>query len=112
VKIEEEHKVFSLRKALYGLYQAPWAWNAKLDETLIAFGFSKCPFEPAIYARRVDGKQVVIGVYVDDLIVSRASREDIKHFKSEMAKVFHMSDLGLLHYYLGIEVQQVPVAFL
>jgi hypothetical protein len=31
---------------------------------------------------------------------------NIKKFKLEMAKVFSMSDLGLLHYYLGIEVIQ------
>jgi hypothetical protein len=93
VETREEHKVFRLRKALYGLHQAPRAWNAKLDETLIAFGFSKCSSEPAIYDRRVDGKHVVIGVYVDDLMVTGNNREDIKQFKSEMAKVFHMSDL-------------------
>jgi hypothetical protein len=27
-------------------------------------------------------------------------------FKAEMAMVFNMSELGLLHYYLGIEVKQ------
>jgi hypothetical protein len=33
-----------------------------------------------------------------------ARSEDIQQFKAEMSKAFKMSDLGLLHYYLGIEV--------
>jgi len=45
-------------------------------------------------------------VYVDDLIISGPNVEDIKRFKSEMKEKFSMSDLGLLSYYLGIEVKQ------
>ena len=48
----------------------------------------------------------MVGVYVDDLVIIGASCEDIKQFKKEMADVFKMSDLGLLRYYLGIEVRQ------
>jgi hypothetical protein len=35
----EEHKVLKLKKALYGLRQAPRAWNAKLDNSLLSLGF-------------------------------------------------------------------------
>jgi hypothetical protein len=44
-------------------------------------------------------------VYIDDLIVTGAGRRDIDDFKVEMKKMFRMSDLGLLTYYLGIEVE-------
>ncbi|KAF0888371.1 hypothetical protein E2562_014193 [Oryza meyeriana var. granulata] len=42
-----EDKVLRLDKALYGLRQAPRAWNAKLDETLVALGFSHSASEHA-----------------------------------------------------------------
>jgi hypothetical protein len=43
---------------------------------------------------------------VDDLIITGTNCEDIKLFKEEMATVFKMTDLGLLKYYMGIEVRQ------
>jgi hypothetical protein len=36
---ELEHKVLRLKKALYGLCQAPRAWNAKLNDSLLSLGF-------------------------------------------------------------------------
>ena len=47
-----------------------------------------------------------MGVYVDDLIISGLGVNDIRQFKLEMKKKFSMSDLGILSYYLGIEVKQ------
>jgi hypothetical protein len=49
---------------------------------------------------------LLVGVYVDDLIISGPYVKDISVFKNEMKKKFSMSDLGLLSYYLGIEVKQ------
>jgi hypothetical protein len=50
--------------------------------------------------------QLVVGVYVDDLIITGSYRDNIRSFKEEMAATFKMSDLDLLHYYLDIEVKQ------
>jgi hypothetical protein len=102
----QEHKVLKLHKALYGLHQAPRAWNQKLYEKLVALGFVKCPSEHAIYCRGSGADRLVVGVYVDDLVITGANNNNIKKFKVQMASVFKMSDLGLLTYYLGIEVKQ------
>jgi hypothetical protein len=45
----KEGKVLRLRRALYGLQQAPRAWNAKLDSTLKRMNFGQSPHEEAIY---------------------------------------------------------------
>jgi heterodisulfide reductase subunit B len=99
-------KVLKLKKALYGLRQAPRAWNAKLDEELIDLGFERSKLEHAVYKRRSKGSFLLVGVYVDDLIISGPNVSDITRFKTEMRRRFSMSDLGLLSYYLGIEVKQ------
>jgi hypothetical protein len=46
-----------------------------------------------------------VDVYVDDLIIMGESDQELDLFKNEM-KVFWMSNLGALSYYLGIEVKQ------
>ena len=103
---KDSSKVLKLRKALYGLRQAPRAWNAKLDATLAALGFTRCPQEHGVYRRGDSSSFLLIGVYVDDLVITGTSTVEIAKFKLQMKQEFEMSDLGLLSYYLGIEVQQ------
>ena len=66
----EEHRMLRLRKVLYGLRQAPRAWNAKLDVTLGELRFQRCATEHALYTRRWGKEELIVGVYVDDLIVT------------------------------------------
>jgi hypothetical protein len=47
-------------------------------------------------------------MYVDDLIITRNSDDHIEQVKKELHAGFKMTYLGLLHYYLGIEVFQHP----
>jgi hypothetical protein len=44
-----EGMVLHLHKALYGLWQAPRAWNAKLDDTLASLGFQRSSSEHGVY---------------------------------------------------------------
>lgn len=43
-------------------------------------------------------------VYVDDLIVFRNDSADLITSSKYMSSCFHMKDLGVLKYFLGIEV--------
>nr|GEZ64522.1 ribonuclease H-like domain, reverse transcriptase, RNA-dependent DNA polymerase [Tanacetum cinerariifolium] len=99
-------KVYRLIKALYGLRQAPRAWNIKLDNTLKSLDFKKCALEQAIYMKASKDSLLLVGVYVDDLIITGTPKREIDKFKAQMEEKFEMSDLGLLAYYLGIEVTQ------
>lgn len=49
---------------------------------------------------------LIVGVYVDDLLVTGTSIEVVNEFKHQMNEQFEMNDLGKLSYYLGIEVEQ------
>jgi hypothetical protein len=102
----KEGKVLCLRKALYGLRQTPRAWNGKLDSTLKGMGFRQSPHEATIYRRGNGGNTLLVGVYVDDLVITGTKNADVVAFKEEMNATFQMSDLGLLSFYLWIEVHQ------
>lgn len=106
VKKGQEQKVYKLIKALYGLRQAPRAWNSRLDQCLKDLGFKRCLREQAVYTKVDKENVLVIGVYVDDLLVTGSSKQEIEKFKVQMNRQFEMSNLGLLSFYLGIEVNQ------
>lgn len=93
-------KVLKLRKTLFGLRQAPRAWNARLDKELMKLGFVRNPLEPAVYRRPDKDGYLLVGVYVDNLIITGPSKVTIDAFKREMMKSFSMSGLRLLTYYL------------
>lgn len=103
----EERKVYKLIKALYGLKQAPRAWYARLNKCLTELGFTKCPFEHAVYIKHEGNEALIVGVYVDDLLVTGTSVAKISKFKQQMNSEFEMSNLGKLAYYIGIEVNQI-----
>jgi hypothetical protein len=106
VIVSQEVKVLRLRKVLYGLRQAPWVWNSKLDDTLKKMNFIQSEHEHAIYRHSHGNDILLVGVYVDDLVITGSSLAAVEEFKEEMKRAFLMSDLGLLSFYLGIEVRQ------
>ena len=102
-----EHKVYKLHKALYGLKQAPRAWYSRIDSYLIQLGFRRSENEATLYLKKEgDEVQLVISLYVDDMLVTGSNTSLLAKFKKEMEDVFEMSDLGMMNYFLGMEIQQ------
>ena len=99
----KETHVCRLKKALYGLKQAPRAWYARIDNYLTRLGFSKSHVDPNLYYKVVNNACVILLLYVDDLFLTSAKPLIIQS-KKELATEFDMKDIGLMHYYLGLEV--------
>jgi len=102
----EEKKVLRLKKALYGLKQAPRAWNYRIDKYFKKKGYEQCPYEHALYIKKSKGDVMFVALYVDDLIFMGNNAEMIQEFKDIMTKEFEMTDMGLMEYFLGLEVKQ------
>ena len=70
--------------------------------------FVKCKSEYGVYVKKgIEGNQLLICLYVDDLIVTGNNVKEIEAFKSQMMSEFEMSDLGKLTYFLGMEFTEV-----
>ena len=48
---------------------------------------------------------LIVCLYVDDLIYTRNDRVIFEKLKKSMMVEFDMSDLDMMHYFLGIEVE-------
>jgi hypothetical protein len=94
-----------LKKYLYGLKQAPRAWYARMDSYLMRLGFSKSHADPNLYSKVIDNAPVILLLYIDDLFII-GEESLIIQCKKELASEFDMKYLGLMHYYLGLEVWQ------
>jgi hypothetical protein len=102
----QEDKVLKLNKALYGLKQAPRAWYSRIDNYFKVNNFMKCPNEHAMYVKTKNGDILIVCIYVDDLIFTGSNPKMVEEFKKAMIMKFEMTDIGLISYYLGIEVKQ------
>jgi hypothetical protein len=107
---EYEGKVLKLKKSLYGTKQASRMWQLKLRSKLIEMGFSNSPHDPCLFSRRTDsGSIILIGVYVDDIVLAHNERDldwFIKTFTGP--KGFNAKHVGPLSWFLGMEVDQAP----
>eukprot|EP00253_Pinus_taeda_P002301 PITA_02301 len=101
----KESHVCRLKKALYGLKQAPRAWYSRIDTYLQGMGFTKSEADPNLYFIVIGEEPLILVLYVDDLVITGAERL-IEHCKRDLATEFEMKDIGLMHYFLGLEVWQ------
>ena len=104
--------VCRLKKSLYGLKQASRQWYAKLVEVLYARGYKHSPNDYSLFSKQTATSSVFLGVYVDDIIMTGDDELEMQGLKAYLDEVFKIKDLGLVHYFLGIEVLHVKEGLL
>jgi hypothetical protein len=68
-------------------------------------GFNKSVVDPSLYYNIVNGESLILVLYVDDLFLTD-TESLIVECKYALASKFEMKDLGMMHYFLGLEVWQ------
>ena len=55
---------------------------------------------------RTSNSSLIIVLYVDDLLKTGSSTTSIATIKSTLHEIFSIKDVGLLHFFLGLEISQ------
>ncbi|XP_020262807.1 uncharacterized protein LOC109838793, partial [Asparagus officinalis] len=97
-------KVCRLKKSLYGLKQSPRAWFDRFRRAMIGMGYQQINADHTVFFRRSGGHITMLAVYVDDMIITGDDEKEIAQLKVRLGKEFEVKDLGLLRYFLGIEI--------
>jgi hypothetical protein len=99
--------VCRLKKDLYGLKQAPRSWYGRIDNFLTSLGFTKSKAYSNLYFKVMNDEPIILLLYVDDLFLTREEKL-ITDCKKKLLAKFEIKYLGLMHYFLGLEVWHSP----
>jgi hypothetical protein len=91
-----------------GLNMHP-AWYSRLSMKLKQLDFVASKADTSLFIYNKKGAMMYLLIYVDDIIISRSSSKAIDALLHDLNAEFALKDLGKLHYFLGIQVEEKDV---
>ncbi|KAL0403961.1 UNVERIFIED_CONTAM: Retrovirus-related Pol polyprotein from transposon RE2 [Sesamum radiatum] len=96
--------VCQLKKSLYGLKQASRQWNIELTTKLQNYGFVQSPHDHCLFVKATSQCFSALLVYVDDILLTGNSEDELNAVKAHLDHLFTIKDLGHAKYFLGLEL--------
>jgi hypothetical protein len=100
------HWVYKLRKAFYGLKQAPGDLYGRLRGFLFEKGFEMGQVHQTLFLLKQGRYILIVQVYVDDIVFCGLSNSLVARFAEDMSREFEMSMMGELQFFLGLQMKQ------
>jgi hypothetical protein len=99
--------VLCLKKTLYGLKQSGRRWYQKLSSIFESLDFKKCSVNQAVFYKTnpTTNEVTVVAVHVDDCTIAASNLRLIDEFKAGLCKHIEVTNLGELHWMLGVEIK-------
>ncbi|CAA7028135.1 unnamed protein product [Microthlaspi erraticum] len=95
-----------LQKSLYGLKQAPRAWYQRFAQFATRIGFKQSKCDASLFIKQ-QGKDIAyLLLYVDDIALTASNQTLLRSIINSLHSEFEMTDLGKLHYFLGIAINR------
>ena len=90
----QEHKVFRLKRAIYGLKQAVLVWWKALDKYMAALGCMRLQSDSGLFVHKSRNSMVIVIVYVDDVLFMGNDKILVHKLKSDFMHKWECRDLG------------------
>ena len=81
-------------------------WFGKFSQAVEEFGMQKSKSDHFVFYRNSSLCIILLVVYVDNIVITGSDSKGISSLKSFFQSQFHTKDLGMLRYFLGIEVMR------
>uniref|UniRef100_A0AAV1T6R3 Reverse transcriptase Ty1/copia-type domain-containing protein n=1 Tax=Peronospora matthiolae TaxID=2874970 RepID=A0AAV1T6R3_9STRA len=92
-----------LKKSLYRLKQAGRLWSKLLHSKLTENGYKQCTTDICLYYKHQGQEWTIVGVYVDDLLVTGTKQCAVDEFFAGM-ETLSIKDLGVVQKFLGLRI--------
>ena len=96
------HLVLLLLQAMYGLKQSGRVWYQEISKTLKKLGFYHTESDWSMFVNA--DKSLIIGVYVDDMVIMGKELRAIEALKAALTKAYPIKDMGEIGTCLGIRI--------
>lgn len=93
-----------LLRSLYGLKQSPKCWNNRFHNFITSISFVRSKADYCLYTLKDGDKEVIIVLYVDDVLLSSNDAKSVKLVVHQLSEEFKMKDLGAPERFMGINI--------
>nr|GEV34851.1 copia protein [Tanacetum cinerariifolium] len=107
IEFEKPNHVYKLKKAFYGLKQAPKAWYNRLKAFLIKHEYKIGMVDNTLFTKNKSSNLIIVQIYVDDIIFGSTCQDMCDEFSKIMHDEFKMSMMGELNYFFGLQIKQI-----
>lgn len=87
---------WKLQNSLYGLKQSSRQWYEKFSSFHHAEGFMQSKSDYSLFYKGFGSTYIALLVYVDDIVLTGASLDEINNVKTRLTNEFKLKDLGNL----------------
>ena len=100
-KSKPDH-VCRLNRSIYGLRQAPRAWNQRFVEFITKQGFKQSKSDASLFIYMKNNERAYLLLYVDDIILTASSSSLRQSVTTALKSEFPITDEGQISSFLGI----------